>query len=157
MSLSSPTITRIEDILAKYIILRKYKKFWPRTIDRKDTSNSVNLYQVLHTDRNILAERYSTLTYNSCRNTLVENDLRNYWPKVLNDSYSLNKFPSLKTFESVLNFLAVCVTLETVLKLLEVCVTLETVLKCASRASEASRASPAKPNTHPPAPSKIVR
>ena len=101
----------IEDILAEYIILRKYKKIWPRTIDRKDTSNSVNLYQVLHIDRNILAERYSTLTYNSCRITLVENDLRNYWPKVLNDSYSLNKFPSREKFESVLKLLEVCLSL----------------------------------------------
>ena len=115
----------IEDILAEYTIGRKYEIFSPRTIGRTDTSNSVNLYQEVHIDRNILAESYSTLTYNSCQNTLVENDLRNYWPKVLNDSYSLNKFPSLKTFESVLNLLDVCVTFESVLNLLDVCVTFE--------------------------------
>ena len=51
----------IEDILAEYTIGRKYEIFSPRTIGRTDTSNSVNLYQEVHIDRNILAESYSTL------------------------------------------------------------------------------------------------
>ena len=46
----------IEDILAENIILRNWENYWQKTIDRKDSHNSMNKYRYVHIGLNILVE-----------------------------------------------------------------------------------------------------
>ena len=46
----------VEDILAENIIRQKWEIYWSKTIDRKDSSNSMNKYRYVQIGRNILVK-----------------------------------------------------------------------------------------------------